>query len=185
MKIMKFENIRNGKNVYIDTNFIEYHSLLYIYDENRYSKEQYNEDDLNLSYIEFILLNGEILASYNILEQMEFVENNFYNNFLILMCSYSDNFENPFIIYIKLEVRGEVSRIGKTKFIIRSNEHNHINTPHFHVIDKDGDFSFDFNGNKLAGEKPSKTISKRIRNFLSNKCYKDELIKEWDSRGRF
>ena len=179
MKAIRFEKIHDGKDVFVDDDAIDYHALL------RIVADPLNPDlektTLNLALVETILKEGTILDCDDVLKKMEFFENYYYSQFLILLCSFDQSFQSSFLVFWKMEQKAEIERIGKTRFVVKPKEQRHLFSPHFHVIDPDGEFSVDFNGClTVESNHPSPKISKRIRSFLSTPDNLKFLKAEWN-----
>lgn len=179
MNIIKFEKVHEGMDVYVNEDMVKDNIYLRLDIEPNPSSDV----EQTLPYIERIrdiLEEGKIAECDNVLSEMTFLENGYMCGYIILHCSFEKSFSNSFLVFIKLEQKGEIERKGKTKFYINSNEDNHSNTPHFHVRDGNKNFSFCFNGFQLAGEKPKGAISKRIMSFLYSPDTLEKLKKEWN-----
>lgn len=139
------------------------------------------ESSINTNIIFCIFENGVIKQYDSIMDLMGGLEClSSLPGHLALHCSYDLSFNASFIYLLELTTKGEIDRIGKTKFIIHSEEQNHCCTPHFHVIDTDENYSFYFNGEQMAGQKLRKRTLKNLKSFLSMPNVQDALRNEWN-----
>lgn len=131
-----------------------------------------------IELIELIITDGVIISVNDFKEAIEKIVS-LYDDGMVLLCS--NDKTDFFICFLKTERKGEFDRIGAIKFVIPSNENNHLGSPHFHVIfDGSKKASFDFNGDFLCGIEPKSSLRKLIKTCFENTLFMQKAKDEWN-----